>query len=173
MKFSYDLLFGLPDEKIALFCLLGAQRMEGIYDKFCKKYLGGVNANSDALRELFELLEGGGKSRLELIYNRVYSAIPDTEDYDDELADQAQCAIISTSYCISYLVEKNREMARFAVEKIFDAIDVLGEDVGMFIAAEVSWCEELINDLSAADLSDNAFVECLIVRYLGHSIPVV
>lgn len=106
MKFSYDLLFGLPDEKIALFCLLGAQRMEGIYDKFCKKYLGGVNANSDALRELFELLEGGGKSRLELIYNRVYFAIPDTEDYDDELADQAQCAIISTSYCISYLVEK-------------------------------------------------------------------
>lgn len=110
---------------------------------------------------------------MELIYNRVYSAIPYTEDYDDELADQAQCAIISTSYCISYLVEKNREMARFAVEKIFDAIDVLGGGVGMFIAAEVSWCEGLINDLSAADLSDNAFVECLVVRNLGHSIPVV
>lgn len=173
MRFSYDLLFGLPGEKVALFCLLGAQRMEGIYDKFCKKYLSGVNVNSDALSELFKLREGGEKSQLELIYNRVYSAIPDTEDYDDELADQAQCAIISTSYCISYLVEKNREMARFAIEKIFDAVDVLGEDVGGFIASEVSWCEELVSDLSAADLNDNAFIERLILRNLGHSIPVV
>lgn len=173
MKFSYDLLFGLSDEKVALFCLLGAQRMEGIYDRFCKKYLGGVNANSGALSELFKLREGGEKSRLELIYNRVYSAIPDTEDFDDELADQAQCAIIGTSYCISYLMEKDREMARFSVEKIFDAIDVLDEDVGRLVVSEISWCEELVSDLSTADLSDNAFVECLVVRNLGHSIPVV
>ncbi|WP_409269997.1 hypothetical protein [Pseudomonas sp. KCJK9044] len=173
MKMNFEKLFGVSREKISLFCLLGAERVAGIYAEYCKKYALSVDFNSSALAELFQRYVLLDKHELKLLYQEVYSGIPDTEDYSDELVDQAQCAVICTSYCVEYLENSSHESVRYAIAKVAEAIDILDEDVDRKTALEVDWCDQLLDVLIEMDLGDVQKIKDIRQKNLLHEVPVL
>ncbi|MDT8927046.1 hypothetical protein RBE51_30080 [Pseudomonas taiwanensis] len=147
--------------------------MAGIYAEYCKKYALSVDVNSSALAELFRRHVLLDKHELKLLYQEVYSGIPDTEDYSDELVDQARCAVICTSYCVEYLENSSHESVRYAIAKVAEAIDILDEDVDRKTALEVDWCDQLLDVLIERDLGDVQKIKDIRQKNLLHEVPVL
>lgn len=157
MKVEYSQLERLPQNAIFLFCLLGAERISSAYTSFARKY-GLKDVNSMVISGLYDVVEYGRVLDLAKTYQDIYDGIPDTEDYSDEVADQAQCSVICTSYCISYLSSGDFENVRSSIRKVEDAIDVADIDVERRIDVDVLWNNKLIGILRDANLHDPSFL---------------
>ncbi|MFJ3449410.1 hypothetical protein ACIPM0_14500 [Pseudomonas sichuanensis] len=171
MSIYFEKLFGMSRDRVSLFCLLGAERVAGIYSGYCKKYERGVDVNASVLEGLFQRNILLGKHELRLMYQEIYGGIPDSEDYSDGLVDQAQCAVICTSYCIQYLENGSHDSVRYALGKVPEAIDILDEDVDRDTELEVAWCNELLDVLIGTDLSDAEKVNEIRKKNLQHAVP--
>ncbi|WP_146036429.1 MULTISPECIES: hypothetical protein [Pseudomonas] len=88
--------------------------------------------------------------------------IPDTEDYSNVLVDQVQHTFICTYYCLSHIKNPEQKIAEHALQKVSEAIDILGYESGDSEAVALEkkkWNEELLEysrkhtPLSAGNLS--------------------
>ncbi|MGE8452131.1 MAG: hypothetical protein ACN6OP_16205 [Pseudomonadales bacterium] len=145
------------------FCALAAERLNLIFGKFSKKYKSPESDYKKLIEFCFEASLGqADKVMAGRLLETFEALIPDTEDYSDVLVDQAQCAFICTYYCLSHIKNPEQKIADYALQKVSEAIDILGYESGDSEAValeEKKWNEELLEyfrkhaPLSAGDLS--------------------
>ncbi|ERO64271.1 hypothetical protein P308_24895 [Pseudomonas piscis] len=173
MMFDHGRLQGMPRAQAGLFCLLAAERLVPVYRAFSEKYRSGTDVNAEVLELLFQQVGRWHGLPLQALHQRLHEAIPDTQDFSDELADQAQCAVIGTCYCIEYLLAGEPDKARWAVGKVLEAIDVLDEPLEQEIAHELAWCSSLLELLECRELDDPRSIARLRWDNQQHCVPVV
>ncbi|AZC24887.1 hypothetical protein C4K39_3214 [Pseudomonas sessilinigenes] len=173
MMFDHGRLQGMPRAQAGLFCLLAAERLVPVYRAFSEKYRSGTDVNAEVLDLLFQQVGHWHDLPLQALHQQLYLMVPDTEDYSDELADQAQCAVIGTCYCIEYLLWGEADKARWAIGKVLEAIDVLDEPVEREAPREFAWCATLLELLEQGDLGDLDFIAQLRRDNQEHCVQVV
>ncbi len=87
---------------ISIFCLLAVDRMKSIFDEFSKKYGKEINRFDRILKSAYDMVFNFDSDILGFLKAELGKLIPDTEDYRDVLADQAQCVPICLMYTLEY-----------------------------------------------------------------------
>lgn len=151
----------LAPDALGLFCLLAAERLQPVYLKFATAFALDEQALPALHQQLFECLANPCAATLVILSAQVQGLIPDTEEFSDVLADQAQCAAICTSYCVDFLATGDKAQAAYALQKVEEALDIYGYEGGALadaLAHEQAWQQHLLQrfeqrqGLSAHDL---------------------
>lgn len=173
---SHTNIFSLSQPALGQFCLLAAERLLPIYEKFAEKF-GLPSAELLAIHNsLFDLVISGEKIDVNLLSQRIDKLIPDTEDYSDALADQAQCSAICTSYCIDYLRSHDPEMANYAMEKVLESIDIYGYEGGEteeVVRQELDWQQKIVAIINKKESLSAEEIGQLRLSNRMHAIPSV
>lgn len=136
---------------VGVFCLLASERLAEVYKKFSDKNLKDFNKFNEILQRAFYVTLDDKKGEINALKLALNKLIPDTEEYVDVLADQAQCSVISLAYALEYISEKDLSMASYVLQKVEESIDILsfeGKEVNKIITREVSWQNELLEKLT-------------------------
>jgi hypothetical protein len=145
------------DKFATLFCILCAERMTDIYKKFSEKY----EFRPEYFDEVINLAYGfivcfPSEESVKNLRQEIFDRIPDSEEFPDVQANQAQCAASSLVYALDFLVKKNKADALFAIDMVGEAIDIYGFEKGEEKSKELCKKErecrvelcELINNLN-------------------------
>ena len=128
------------------------------------------------IERAFDLILSPKVSNVDELKRVLENFIPDTEDYNDVLADQAQCAAIAMMYALEYLATKDIEMAFYVLQKLSEAIEIYESETGSqaeITEGENKWQVELIAKLGS--IQDLSMVQVYELRQQNqqHILPVV
>jgi uncharacterized protein YjaG (DUF416 family) len=115
---------------VSVFCLLGAERLFGIYKAFANKFSVSHTTYLGIIENAYELIFKPDEKQLKALREKLEKFIPDSEEYVDVLADQAQCSGLCLMYALAYLESGDVSMALYSVQKISEAIDIYGYERG-------------------------------------------
>jgi hypothetical protein len=166
----------LPDDALGAFCLLAAERLQPIYQRFTEAFAMPQEPLPVLLEQLFQHLCAGTPVTQAVFSARAEALIPDTEDFSDVRADQAQCAAICTAYCVDFLATCDRNWASHALDKVLEALDIYGYEGGpadAALARELAWQLQLLQHLEHHPLSPSLLADLRAenARYVLPSVP--
>lgn len=166
----------LPDAALGAFCLMAAERLQPIYQRFAGAFALPQEPLPALLEQLFQHLAAGRPVTQAAFSARAEALIPDTEDFSDVRADQAQCAAICTAYCVDFLATGDRNWAGHALDKVLEALDIYGYEGGpadAALAGELAWQLALLQRLEHPPLSPRLLADLRAenARYVLPSVP--
>lgn len=159
---------------ISVFCLLAAERLLSIYEAFAKRYSLSFEGFRTVVNGAYELVFDLNKYKLEGLKNELKKFIPDTDDFSDVLADQAQCAAICLMYVLEYMSDNDSLMVGYVFQKLDESIDIVGYEGGNerdISHSEEVWKYELLKKLGEASEIDMWHIESLRKLNFEHAIP--
>lgn len=159
---------------IGLFCLLAVERLLPVYEAFSKFTDTSFEQYKTILSKLYEILFSGDTSETEELSNQLDELIPDSDDYEEVIADQAQCAAICMMYTLMYLSDRDFSMAKYALQKLDEAVEIYGYEMGDgqgVAEREEAWQNELLDKFGSSTVPTKALVEQLREQNIGHAIP--
>lgn len=140
----------MPKKNSTFFCLLCAERLINIFDKFSRKF----DITGDhfyLLEELFNSVTNKDIVNYREILQQVENTTPDSEEYSDVLADQAQCYSLCVLYAVEFIRNNDFEAIEYCKEKVEEAIEILGYEgleTRKMLQDEKEWVKHLNNKLS-------------------------
>jgi hypothetical protein len=184
MQFEFEKIkkkfIDLEKNILAVFCLLCAERMKGIFKAFCNKYSIKYQFYEKAIESGYLQVFNPNNDPIKQIKFELKGIIPDTEDYSDILADQAQCACICLIYAFEYSETGDASYAAYCVQKIFEAIEIYiyettGEDKTVenndLIMKEFKWQEDVIKKLEDHIKELSTYINQIRLNNKKYSIP--
>lgn len=169
-------LKSMPPTFVGVFCLLAAERLLGIYEAFAKRYSVSFEDFRSVVKGAYEVVFDLNKNTLDGLKAELRKLIPDTDDYSDVLADQAQCAAICLMYALEYISNNDSLMVGYVLQKIDESIDIIGYEGGNegdISHSEEAWRCELLKKLGETSELDMQRIDSLRKLNLGHAIPYV
>lgn len=161
---------------IGLFCLLAVERLMSIYESFSMRFGISFEEYKSVLSRMYEILTSGNASQIKELSITLDEMIPDTDDYDEVIADQAQCAAICMMYSLTYLGNNDISMVEYALQKLSEAIDIYGyetSDSSHIAAREEAWQNHLLDEFESNPTPSNDDIERLRKQNFEYSIPSV
>jgi hypothetical protein len=142
---------------VSVFCLLCAERLFGIYKVFANKFSFSHLAYLEIIEKAYELIFKPDEKQLRALRDKLEKFIPDSEEYPDVVANQAQCSGLCLMYALDYLESGDVSIAWASFEKIEEVIDLYaymrGGDFGLF-EKEVDYQIETITFLEKHNLEE-------------------
>lgn len=138
-------------DEISLFCLLSAERTLGAYESFAKKNSIDQKQIFNAYKIALNVFPDQQKEKLYELKKGIKNLIPDSEEYGDALADQAQCTVICMMYAIEFIISGDNLMAFYAIQKIDELIDIYTMENGdnkKLSQKEKTWRRILLKEIS-------------------------
>ncbi len=169
-----DKLSGKDPVLICVFCLLAVERLLGIYEAFSERFSMPIREFKDVLEKAYVLVFSSNKDELINLTHRAEGFIPDSDDYSDVVADQAQCTAICMSYALDYILENDSSLLEYVFQKVGEAIDILGYEGGDDEGAlnrEEKWQAELLEKLTRLSELNRESIRELENQNKNYSIP--
>lgn len=158
------------------FGALAVERLSEIVYKFSGKYLVYMPTYAAALEFCFDAsLNKAPKAQIERWLETVETMIPDTEDYSDVLADQAQCAFIAVYYCLCHILDAEEKSLNHCIQKVNEAMDIYGYECGSVdtTGSELSWQKELTIYFQSTEIATTLDLNAIRSINRQHMIPAV